>query len=521
MNDADRKAIEEIGIPGPVLMENAARGCFEVIHKTLLSDIDTVRAQNLVPLHPPPILIICGSGNNGGDGLAIARHATLHGYDVTCFLLAPETNLSHDAKLQLDILRSFEHVRIENITQDNSDFTLFNTHYSCIVDAMLGTGATGSPRLPYNKAIEWANSVDTLKVAIDVPTGLNADTGEAFDLVFEADITVTMAALKPGLLLREGPDVTGDLFIADIGAPRTLYEISQCQLLDKVVAYRGLPTTERRQHKYDRGKALVLGGSIEMSGAAILTSTASLSAGAGLVVLGTPESATQLTVPRLPAEVMSLSLKEQHGGFAEDAFNPLLHTLENYTVIALGPGVGRTEQTRSFVHNVVHHSPLPILLDADGLFAFNENPDALKKHSSPLIITPHYGEMARLLSVSSETVGNTPLTTAQNAAQYFECIVVLKGAPTIVATPDGRTWINSTGNPGMATAGSGDVLSGIITGMIAGRNKEDLLPGVLSGVYLHSLAGDIGTEHHTEYGLIASDIIKHIPDALRRLRNDG
>ena len=517
MKEADRKAIDEIGIPGSVLMENAARGCLEVIQEIsslefLNIGVDDRPHQNL--------LILCGGGNNGGDGLAIARHASIRGYNVTCLLLAPEEKLSNDAKLQLDILRPFENLEIRNITPDNPDFTPFNSGFDCIVDAMLGMGATGTPRSPYREAITWANNRDALRVAVDIPTGLNADTGEAISTVFEADLTVTMAALKPGLLLQDGPDVTGELFVTSIGTPGALYETSGCQLLDEIVALQGLPIPRRTRHKYDRGKVLVLGGSREMAGAAVLTATASINAGAGLVVLGTPESVIPLAVPKLPAEIISRGLPESNGRFAENAFDLLIDDLETYTVIALGPGIGRSGSALLFARDLLRRSPLPIVLDADGLFAFNEHPEALGDHQSPLIITPHHGEMARLLGVSREAIAGDTLAVAGEAAQQFDCIVVLKGAPTVMATPDGNTWINSAGNPGMATAGSGDVLTGVITGLIARHDGDNLLPGLLAGVYLHSLAGDVAVEAHTKHGLTASNIIDHLPDAFRRLSGD-
>ena len=504
MKEADRRAIEEIGIPGPVLMENAARGCFEVIHRVVGSEPE------------PTMLVLCGGGNNGGDGLAIARHAAIHGYYVTCLLLASEDKLSDDAALQLRILRSFD-VEILEVSPDEPDFSSLPPSCSVIVDAMLGTGAKGELRSPYGEATAFANMVDGLKVAVDIPTGLDADTGECPGEGFAADLTVTMAALKPGLLLRDGPELTGEILVADIGTPDWLYQESLCRLIDEEIARDGLPPLDPHRHKYDRGKALVLAGSRDMPGAAVLTATGTISAGAGLVVLGTPESAASRVHPKLPPEIMSLDAAEDDGEFSAEAFEEILERLEKFTLIALGPGIGRKQSTSRFARDIVRRSPLPVILDADGLYAFNDMPDHLAERKAPLVITPHHGEMARLLGVETEMVSNDPLGIARRAAGRFNCIVVLKGSPTVVAEPEGRTWINGTGNPGMATAGTGDVLTGIIAGMTAGRDADDLLPGVLSAVYIHSLAGDLAAEEMSPHGLTSGNLLEYLPNAFREL----
>lgn len=504
MNEADKRAIEEIGIPGLVLMENAARGCFEAIHQVVGEE------------EYPTMLVLCGGGNNGGDGLAIARHAAIHEYQVTCLLLSDEEKLSSDAALQLHILRPFD-VEIISINTDALDFSEIFPSYSVVVDAMLGTGATGEPRSPYREAIHLANELDGLKVAVDIPTGLDADSGESSSESFHADITVTMAALKPGLLLCDGPDLSGEILVADIGAPEFLYHESKCQLIDEGVAFEGLPIVERRRHKYDRGKALILAGSQAMPGAAVLTASGAIASGAGLVVLGSPASALPGILPKLPPEIMSLDVEGIQGEFAADAFAKIAEELDRFRVIAIGPGIGRRGYTQHFVREAVQNSPLPLVLDADGLNAFIDEPEGLQKRESPLIITPHYGELAALLRTESAEIAADPLGYARSAAKQFEAIVVLKGSPTVVAVPEGETWINSTGNPGMATAGSGDVLTGIITGLVAGRDANDMLPGVLTAVYLHSRSGDLAAEELSPHGMVASDLLNYLPHAFAEL----
>lgn len=507
MKEADRKAIEEVGIPGSVLMENAARGCYEVIHELLEG---RVAGRSM--------LVLCGGGNNGGDGLAIARHASLHGMEATCLLLADPDGLSHDATLQLRILQAF--LDVELLHGVDALDALHDADFDMIVDAMLGTGATGDPRPPLTEAIEWANNARSPRIAIDVPTGLNADTGEASANTFTADVTITMAALKPGLLLRDGPDCCGEVFVANIGAPDWTYGESGLYLLDAEAAAEGIPIVARTRHKYDRGKALVLAGSHGMAGAGRLTASGAIASGAGLVVYGMPESSAPRAIPGLPPEIMSLALPDTDGSFAADAFDALEDQLERFTVIALGPGLTKSEEAAAFGRDAVARSPLPVVLDADGLSAFAGRADELRNRKAPLIITPHHGEMARLLERHTENVGADPLGAARQAAARFDCIVVLKGAPTIVAIPDGNAWINAAGNPGMATAGTGDVLTGMIAGLIAGRDRDDILPGVLAATWLHSRAADIAVEHKTLHALRATDIIDFLPEAFAEFEEE-
>lgn len=507
MKEADRKAIEEIGLPGPVLMENAARGCFEVIHELLEGNVAGRR-----------MLVLCGGGNNGGDGLAIARHAAIHGMSVACVLLAPPDKLSPDAALQLNVLKAF--IDVDLHYGAGSLAALHGNDFDMIVDAMLGTGAAGEPRPPVADAVEWANEINRPKIAIDIPTGLDADSGRAASITFRADVTITMAALKPGLLLGDGPDCSGEIFVAHIGAPDWLYDDSGCALLDAQAARDGVPEIDRTRHKYNRGKGLILAGSKKMPGAGNLAATAAIGAGAGLVVYGMPETAAPLAVPGMAPEIMAVSLPDADGSFAANAFDAIENDLEKYGVIALGPGITKSEQASAFARSVVRRSPLPVVLDADGLSAFAGHVEELPEHNAPLVITPHHGEMSRLLERSAEEIGADPIGAAREAAERFDCIAVLKGAPTVVALPSGEAWINAAGNPGMATAGSGDVLTGVIAGLIAGREPDDLAPGVLTAVWLHSRAGDYAAREKGLHTLRAPDMIRFLPEAFAELEEE-
>jgi NAD(P)H-hydrate epimerase len=510
MREADRTAIEEMSIPGLVLMENAARGAFDQLQSLLQGD---VRGRS--------IAIICGTGNNGGDGLALARHALIHGADVACALLGDEGNLSPDASAQFKMLAALgpDHVF------DWKTFQNRGGTYDAIVDGMLGTGAHGELRQPYADAVAWANERPGLKFALDIPTGIDADTGRADGDAFVADATATMGALKPGLLLNRGAEYSGLIHIVHIGAPPSLYETAQLRLLDDEEALTGLPEGRKGQNKYDRGKVLVLAGSKGMTGAGTMTAEAALRSGAGLVVYAMPEAAAATMPQRMVPEIMTRYLpSDQAGAFAGGALDQLGDDLGKYSAIAVGPGLSKSEEAARVVRNLLVRSKIPVVLDADGLSDFTGRPEELLSpvgdrpediRGCPLVITPHHGEMARLLGCDKEQVADDPVAIARQVAARINGIVVLKGAPTVVAFADGRAWINSVGNPGMATGGTGDVLTGMIASLIG--QTGDAEAGTLSAVYLHSLAGDLAAEAYTEHAMTATDIIAYIPEAYRTL----
>jgi NAD(P)H-hydrate epimerase len=497
MREADRHAIEELGFPGLVLMENAARGAFDVLNGLL----DSVQGKSL--------LVLCGGGNNGGDGIALARYALIAGADVTCALIAGDT-VSGDMQEQLKMLAAFGDgtiVEWKTLRRRSRD-------YDVVVDAMLGTGAKGALRGPYVEAVRWANKQAGLKFALDIPTGIDGDTGIAEGDFFIADATATMGALKPGLLLNEGADASGDIYIVHIGAPLSHYSASTLALLDAECAAAGVTVIEPRWNKYNRGKVLVLAGSRGLTGAGAMTAEAVLRSGAGLVVYAMPEDAAQLLPQRLPPEIMTLFLPSNYeGAFAAAAFDQISEELGRYTSIAIGPGLSKSEDTAQFVRAVISMARVPVVLDADGLNAFTEQPDILADRASELIITPHYGEMARLTGIDKEEIAADPVRIARETAKRFNAIVVLKGAPTVVAAPDGRAWINAAGNPGMATGGTGDVLTGIIASFAA--RADNLVDSVLAAVYIHSDAGDRAAAQRTEYSMVATDIITYLSESFQ------
>lgn len=504
MRHADRRAIDELRIPGMVLMENASRGACDLL------------ARLLGTLEGKRIAVICGKGNNGGDGLALTRHALIAGAEVSCVLLGNASDLSDDARAQYDIVASFAPERLLMW----EDFGKDEEGWDAVVDAMLGTGSSGELRAPFSDALDWCNRAGGVKLAIDVPTGLDADTGGTAGRAFLADATATMAALKPGLLLGEGAALSGDLYVIGIGAPEELYHDSGLELLDAERAAVGIPAIDGGRNKYDRGKVLVAAGSRGMTGAAIMAAEAALHAGAGLTVLALPELAASTMPESLALEVMTLALPSTpEGAFAADAFESIIAGSDAYAAIAAGPGLSRSADAAQAVRALVAGSTSPIILDADGLNAFAGNAEALAGRRAALVITPHHGEMARLLGLDREEIGRDPIAHARDAARRCNCIAVLKGAPTVVALPDGRAWINAAGNPGMATGGTGDVLTGTIAALVAqSANIED---ATLAAVFLHSRAGDIAAERRGLHALVATDIIAHLADAFRSLAPDN
>lgn len=493
MREADLRAVESHRVPPSVLMENAARNAWTEIRKR----IDRRSAR---------IAVLCGSGNNGGDGIALARHALIDGFTVTVWLSSEL--LSGDAAVQREALSSFAP---DSITQDLASIT--TGRWDVVVDAMLGTGAHGELREPLATAARWMNGESkALRCALDIPTGLDADTGHASPDAVCADFTVTMAALKPGLLLRDGPDLAGDVIVVPIGAPNALYIHSKLSLLDRSLAHSLLPPLVRARQKYDRGLVGVIGGAPGMRGALILSARAALHAGAGVVrALAVDAEENSLPWPSIPAELML--------GAAEDE-ELLGATMERAAAIVLGPGIGRGKPSAQLVQKVLADAAVPVVLDADGLFVFAGKPELLSERNANcnLVITPHHGEAARLLGSSAEEIGGDPLGAACSLAVRSNTICVLKGASTVVALPDGRCWIASAGNPGMATAGSGDVLAGIIAACAAQR--RDAIGGTLLGVHLHGCAGDCATNVRGVNGVTASDIIDGIAPARRELEED-
>lgn len=504
---------EKAGLPSLVLMENAALRIVEVL-------------QQHFELDPPKrIVIVCGKGNNGGDGMALARHLSNIGFQVQVFLLAEPSELKGDAATNYKVAVNIG-IPIQPIVSSEQLPQLIEPLQSAdlVVDALLGTGITGEVRGLYAEVIPLITHHASRILSVDIPSGINSDTGEICGVAVRADATVTLGAVKLGLMLFPGADYAGDLFVGSLGIPDSL--LTKLNIRRFVATHelvqRVLPPRHPNTHKGDYGRVLIVGGAPGMTGAAIMAGKAALRTGAGLAQVALPQS-LNIAIEASALEVMSFPLPETDAGtIAPEALNVLSPRLEWADVIAVGCGISRNERTQTFVRQLVAQVDKPMVIDADGLIALAGHSEILRQRKSLTVLTPHPGEMAALLQTSTEAVQRDRVGTAIKAASEFKSIVVLKGARTITASPDGTMFVNPTGNAGMATGGSGDVLTGMIAALLAQTivrqspvpNPLSLIEAVTAAVFLHGLAGDIASWEKGEVALIAGDLLDHLPRAI-------
>ena len=506
MREADRRTIEDIGIAAAVLMETAGRQAVAVMESSF-SDLPTAR-----------VAILCGRGNNGGDGLVMARALRERHIDVGVYLLGPGDGMKGAAAANLAAARQWGVDVVEIL--DAQGWELHSTDVigsDIIVDAMFGTGFRGQIEGLCETVFADVNGAGKPIVAIDLPSGLSADSHRVAGPAIRATLTITIAAPKIPLVLPPAEHFAGNLVIADIGIPRAVINDVAGPWLELLTKESMRLLVEPRaadSHKGDFGRVLVIAGSRGKTGAAHLSADAALRSGAGLVTVATPLSC-QNVIATMGPEYMTEGCEETSD--ATIAFEALERLLEFHAdVIALGPGLGRHPSTAALVHGLVERSGVPLILDADALNAFVGEPERLAGRAGvDIIITPHPGEMARLTGLSIEEVQAQRLDVARNFASTHHVHVVLKGHRTIIATPDGRAFVNLTGNPGMATGGTGDVL----TGMIAGWYGQllDAEAACKLAVYLHGLAGDLAEADEGEVAMTATDMIARLGDAVLEL----
>lgn len=525
MREVDRTTIEECGIPGPVLMHEAAQAVVRLLQQQYGA---ALRGR---------VGILCGRGNNGGDGMVVAR--LLHGLGVAVrlVLLGDPAGIHGDAALawnSVQAIQQSQHPDFDlHIVADESAWpAAFDTLKRCslLVDAVLGTGIRSAVRGLTRQALldmiqRRAQDRDAIPVvAIDMPSGLASDAGESEedDCILQADWTVTFTAPKLGQFLSPHADRIGRLRVEAIGTPaRVLARPGfTVELTTGITCQPFLQPRLSDSHKGGFGHVLVLGGSVGKSGAAALAGTAALRVGAGLVTVAAPASVLPLIAGYRP-ELMTEPLPETPqgtlalSGLEQGRIGELLATR---TVLAMGPGVSQIAETAELVRRLVAQTDRPLVLDADGLNAFAGHRDQLR--AAGAVLTPHPGEMSRLFGVSTAEVQAHRRSYAQRLAQETGAIVVLKGHRTLVAGPDGRLFVNTTGNPGMATGGTGDVLTGMVAGLIAQFPRHDRLQAVAAAVYLHGLAGDEAALIRGEMGLLAGDLIECLPRAMARATAD-
>jgi len=479
------------------------------------------------------VLVLCGRGNNGGDGFVVARHLWMHGMRPEVFLLADPSRLKGDAQINWEMIRSLDlPVRVLDTPGAVRAHLKKTAQPDVIVDALFGTGLSKPVRAEFRSAVDWINraALKALIVAVDVPSGLFADSASIPGVVVQADITVTFTALKPALVLPPAADCAGRVTVADIGSPAALLEIPEhrMDLIDSGLVRRALPKRPRDSHKGHFGHLFVVAGSRGKSGAALMTGLAALRSGTGLVTLWLPASLQRDLVGKVP-ELMTEPLPETRSGALDSSgLEALLSQLSAVDAVVVGPGLTTSTATKRLVYSLVRCSSVPVVLDADGINAFAPHPENLRNQAGqPVVITPHPGEMARLLNRSIASVQKARVETVRDCACEHQIYAILKGYQTLVSCPTGQVLINSSGNPGMATGGSGDILAGMAGCFVAqwkrrfrGRQREALADHLAASVYLHGLAGDIAAAEMGQESLIATDLLPYLPAAFRRIVED-
>jgi NAD(P)H-hydrate epimerase len=501
MRDFDRRAFEEFGVPSIVLMENAGRSVAAAV------------ADLLGSLSGKHIAVIAGKGNNGGDGFVAARHLRDNGAQVSVCLLGEFPDVKGDAKINLDILlKTGQPVKV---VHETSDLAPVLDRCDVIVDAIFGTGLRGDISGLPAEVIKAINEANRPVVAVDIPSGLDADTGRVLGVCVNAEVTVTFALPKVGLVVYPGASYVGRLIVAEIGIPRQLYEEVNVELTSGRWVVEHFPKRPPDAHKGTFGTVLVVAGSSGFTGAAAMSAEAVLRSGAGLCTLAVPASLQDIMAAKL-TEVMTRPLPETEvRSISSTALEGVLDLCEKANAVVLGCGLGTHQETCKFVCDFIRAVAKPVVVDADGLNCLSKATDVLEGGHAEMVITPHPGEMARLLGTTTAEIQSDRIGAARQASNRFHCITVLKGARTVIADPTGRVFINTTGNSGMATGGTGDILAGIIGGLLAQGISP--LEAAVCGTYIHGLAGDITASDVGQVGMIAGDLLRALPRALKEL----
>ena len=506
MREADRKTIDEIGIPSMVLMENAGRQVVAAM-ETAFDDLSDSR-----------VAILCGRGNNGGDGFVVARVLWQRGIEAQVYVLGRLDQVRGDARANLDILGRIGLPVIE--VQSDQDWELHSgdvLRHDIVVDAIFGTGLAAPLSGLYETVAQDLNSVDVPVVSVDLPSGLSADSETPIGTTVHATVTVTLGAPKLPLMLPPAEQLAGSVVVADIGIPRTVIDAVPGPRIERLMReeiQRFVPERQADSHKGTFGHLLIIAGSRGKTGAAHLAAEAALRSGVGLVTVATPASSWPV-VAALGASYMTLPLDETAGGaIAASALERVL--ADAHDAIAVGPGLGTGPEQASFVKGLLARAGGPLVLDADALTVLVGDTSVLRGRADrPVVITPHPGEMARLLGTSAADVQGRRLAVARDFAAAHAVYVILKGHRTLIAAPDGSVLINPTGNPGMATGGTGDLLTGMVGAWLA-QGLEPAHACALA-VYLHGAAGDLAADDVGAVAMTAGDVLAQIGDAVLEL----
>jgi NAD(P)H-hydrate epimerase len=505
MRDADRRTIAEIGIPAIVLMENAGRQVVAAMEATF----EDLAEQS--------VAVLCGRGNNGGDGFVVARTLLQRGVDVSVFVVGALADIRGDARTNLEILG-----RLGLTVVEIADGQTWELHFSeistcdIIVDALFGTGLKTPLQGMLETVVADVNASGIPVVSVDLPSGMSADTHELIGDCITATVTIALGAPKVPLVLPPAELQAGDIVIADIGIPSEVIDGvdgPRTDLLTRALVRSLVQPRSADSHKGDYGHVLIIAGSTGHSGAAHLAGMGALKSGAGLVTIATPASCQPIVAAMAP-EYMTLPLQEGPGGLVTADLDALLDGA--FDVIAVGPGLGTAPGTVEFVQALLERAGVPLVLDADALNAFVAHPERLVGgEGRDVIITPHPGEFARLAGVSATEVQANRVELARGFAATHHVYVILKGHRTVIAAPDEHVFINPSGNPGMASGGMGDVLTGIVAGWLG--QLLDAEAACQVGVYVHGTAGDLAEASEGEVALTATDVLGHLGDAILEL----
>ena len=514
MREADRRTIQEVGVPGRVLMESAGRG------------VAGAMEEHIEDLGSKSIVIVCGKGGNGGDGLVLLRTLVALDYEARAFVLAPFADLAPDALDNLQTALKLD-LPVDSVTTDDEWTLALEEMFSAdvVVDAILGTGLTSAARGLPLRVIEDINGLEATRVAIDVPSGLSADSGAVPGASVNAELTVALAAPKVCHFVPPACERCGSLEVVEIGIPPQLLESGDPKLMtiEPESLVGSWPERDSSAHKGNFGHLLIVAGSVGKTGAAVMAAEAALRAGVGLVTVASAASAIPMMAPRLLEAMWEPLPETPSGAIAFDAAERLEELLSGRSAVAavaalaIGPGLGLDDETVSLVHKLVGECRVPMVVDADALNALQDHKDVIQP-GKPIALTPHPGEAARLLGRSTASVQRDRLQAVRGLASGVKAHVLLKGYRSLISDPGSHTVVNLTGNPGLATAGSGDVLTGIIGGLLAQGSSVD--NALIVGAYVHGLAGDLAAAEVGETSLVATDVIEKLAEAIYSLEAD-
>jgi NAD(P)H-hydrate epimerase len=505
MQEIDRRAIEEFGIAGLTLMENAGRACADFITGRFAEGRGRRKAA-----------VVAGKGNNGGDGYVIARLLGEMGWQVAIFVIASKDEITGGARSNLNRLSS-EVVKFCEEAGILGRYVGLFQEADVIVDALVGTGLKSPLRGAYAEAVEIINAAERPVVAVDIPSGIDAADGRVLGVAVKADATVTFGLAKCGHVLFPGAERTGSLHIADIGIPPevTAGAVGP-EYIDAATASTFLLPRGHSAHKGNFGHCLIVAGSTGKTGAAAMAANSAVRAGAGLVTLAVPATLNSILEMKT-TEAMTMPLYDNGRGYLGEEARPVIEAaLSGKNAIAIGPGLGSDPGTARLVRDLVAETNLPMVVDADGLNALSEDPSVLfAKKSSKVILTPHPGEMARLCGLSASDIEADRMGAAQKFAKTYQVYVVLKGAGTVIATPEGELAINGSGNPGMASGGMGDLLTGVLAALLAQGYPP--FEACRLGVFIHGHAADMVAAEKGKIGMTALDVQEQLPYACKQL----